>query len=266
VQQQEVLNMSKLVTAAVAGMTGKNAQAAVDAAAVAVINNFNSRTFPKRAKEIVVAKDYLGGNPLNVNAGQFTFDLEGNDQQGTRNDSRVLHHPDKNSGVTLGRGVDLKDFTPEMVDALFTAAGFPAETVEVLKRGIKLYGSDADDYIKKYGSTIGRISAEQQNALFQISYKLKEEYASEVYGRAYSSLVGVKNSSANWVDLDSKIRTIYVDLIYQGLNPSFSRGNLIPAMQTNDLTSFKNGLVLYDTDPTGMRFRSRNVIRLDYLK
>jgi filamentous hemagglutinin len=38
-QQQEVLNMSKLVTAAVAGMTGKNAQAAVDAAQNAVINN-----------------------------------------------------------------------------------------------------------------------------------------------------------------------------------------------------------------------------------
>ena len=39
-QQQEVLNMSKLVTAAVAGMTGKDAQAAVDAAVVAVVNNF----------------------------------------------------------------------------------------------------------------------------------------------------------------------------------------------------------------------------------
>jgi hypothetical protein len=151
VQQQDVLNMSKLVTAAVAGMTGKGAQAAVDAAAVAVINNFNSRTFPKRAKEILVTKDYPSDNPLKVNAGQFTFDLEGNDHLGTKNDSRVLHHPDKNSGVTIGRGVDLKDFTPEMVDALFIAAGFPTETVEVLKKGIKLTGPEADEYIKNMG-------------------------------------------------------------------------------------------------------------------
>ncbi|WP_310610312.1 VENN motif pre-toxin domain-containing protein, partial [Limnohabitans sp.] len=45
-QQQEVLNMSKLVAAATAGVTGKDAQAAVDAvdaADVAVINNFLSR-------------------------------------------------------------------------------------------------------------------------------------------------------------------------------------------------------------------------------
>ncbi len=42
-QQQEVLNMSKLVTAAVAGLTGKDAQAAVDAAQNAVVNNALSR-------------------------------------------------------------------------------------------------------------------------------------------------------------------------------------------------------------------------------
>jgi hypothetical protein len=95
---------------------------------------------------------------------------------------------------------------------------------------------------------------------------LKEEYASEVYGRAYSSLVGVKNSPTNWNDLDPKIKTIYVDLLYQGLSPGFSRANLIPAMQSNNMTEFKSGLLLYDTDPTGMRFKNRNAIRLEYLK
>jgi filamentous hemagglutinin family protein len=63
-QQQEVLSMSKLVTAAVAGVSGKDAQAAVDAAQNAVLNNFltNGRFLTKEeSKKIIEATSKWDG-------------------------------------------------------------------------------------------------------------------------------------------------------------------------------------------------------------
>jgi filamentous hemagglutinin len=265
-KQQEVLNMSKLVTAAVAGLTGKDAQAAVDAAALAVINNFNSRTFPKKAREIQVVKRYPEDDPLKVTSGQFTFDMEGTDKVGLLNDSRVLHHPSGNSGVTIGRGIDLKEFTLEMADALFSSAGFSNEEVELFKKAVGLKGTAAEEFVEQNKTVIGRISAEKQNALFQISYELKKDYASEVYGRALGSFVGNKELESNWDSLDLKIKEIYVDLIYQGLPANIARSYFIPAMQANNLAAFVNGLIEYSNTQGAQKFRNRNLMRIEYLK
>ena len=266
-QQQEVLNMSKLVTAAVAGMTGKDAQAAVDAAAIAVINNFNSKTFPKRAREIEIVKDYPNGNPLKVTSGQFTFDLEGGDKAGSVNDSRVLHHPTPDSGVTIGRGVDLKYFTAEMVDSLFGSAGFSQSDIGLFKQAAGKTSNAADDFVKSNKEVIGRISVDQQNALFQIAYPLKQEYASEVYSRALVGLTGDKTSQANWAGMNEKIKTIYTDLLYQGALPAAAaRTYLLPAMLENDVGAFREGLIKYNQTLTKNDVISRNIQRIGYLK
>ncbi len=64
-KQQEVLTLSKLVTAAVAGMTGKDAQAAVDAAQNAVLNNWLFVSEEKALKTVKTACASSG--PLSEN-------------------------------------------------------------------------------------------------------------------------------------------------------------------------------------------------------
>jgi hypothetical protein len=50
-------------------------------------------------------------NHFIVERGQITFDLEGLESPGSRYHSRKAHHPTPISGVTIGRGYDLKEIS-----------------------------------------------------------------------------------------------------------------------------------------------------------
>src|SRR5690606_34158303 len=55
------------------------------------------------------------GDCLTMSQGQVTFDAEGNDIPGNAYFSRVLHWPGGASGVTIGRGYDMKERTQAAV-------------------------------------------------------------------------------------------------------------------------------------------------------
>src|SRR5947209_4578175 len=82
-----------------------------------------------------------------VARGQLTFDAEG--QEGGRYHSRKVHQPTGASGVTIGRGYDMKLRTPEQVTADLKTAGLDQKVAEQYAKGAGLTGKEAGDFIAK---------------------------------------------------------------------------------------------------------------------
>ena len=83
-----------------------------------------------------------------VDKGQITFDLEGLEKPGSQFHSRKAHHPSANSGVTIGRGYDLKEQTAAQVRKDFNDAGIPKNFTEQYVKCIGKSGKEADDLVK----------------------------------------------------------------------------------------------------------------------
>src|SRR3954468_22937564 len=63
-------------------------------------------------------------NDFIVPRGQITFDVEGN--EGGRWHSRTPHVPSDDSGLTIGRGYDMRYRSAEQITKQMTEAGIPA--------------------------------------------------------------------------------------------------------------------------------------------
>ena len=85
---------------------------------------------------------------MEVDRGQFTFDAEGNDDPDSIFFSRIPHVPTSTSGITLGRGYDLKD--REQADVLkhLRSIGIPETTAKTFSEGVDMEGQKARDYLK----------------------------------------------------------------------------------------------------------------------
>ena len=81
--------------------------------------------------------------------GLVTFDAEGNNDPNSKYFSRVPHVPSNNSGVTIGRGYDMKHRTKTEVIADLVNAGVPKKEGELLAGGAGLSGAKAKTFIKK---------------------------------------------------------------------------------------------------------------------
>src|SRR5215212_9727920 len=86
-------------------------------------------------------------NDFVVPRGQLTFDVEGN--EGGRWHSRTPHVPSESSGLTVGRGYDMKHRTPEQVMKQLTAAGLSKEAAKAYAGGAGLSGAAAREYMRK---------------------------------------------------------------------------------------------------------------------
>ena len=165
----------------------------------------------------------LIAGPLHVNEGQITFDAEGLDYitatepfrqpENTRNFSRILHCPDSYSGVTLGRGYDMKERSAGEILTHFRTSGIEEYKAVICSRACGLKGGSAKNFIKYYGPLVGEITHLQQIKLFEISYRQKKEYAKGVYLRQSKNIPNPKG----WDTLDKKIRETFVDIVYQGI-------------------------------------------------
>ena len=162
--------------------------------------------------------------PLYVSEGQITFDAEGMDYLtavepfsqpvNTKNFSRILHWPQYASGVTLGRGYDMKERSPGQIVAELRQAGIEEYKAVICSKASGLSGKIATTgFIKAYGPLVGEITHLQQIKLFEISYRVKKNYAKGVYFR-YSHHI---NNALSWANLEYKIRETFVDIVYQGI-------------------------------------------------
>ena len=147
---------------------------------------------------------------LIVRRGQVTFDAEGNDIPNNAYFSRVLHWPGGASGVTLGRGYDMRHRTQSAVFSDLSAAGVEAVSAENFSRGAGLSGQDARDFVISNRDLFGAISQEAQRILFEdVVYPRYEDAAK----RQYRSIAAA--DTAAWEDLEERVRDIAVDLTYQ---------------------------------------------------
>ncbi|MEG7363457.1 hypothetical protein [Pseudomonas citronellolis] len=149
---------------------------------------------------------------LLVRRGQVTFDAEGNDIPGNLYFSRRLHWPGGASGVTLGRGYDMKQRTPTTVYADLIAAGVEPSAAQNFSQGAQLSGHAARDFVNNNRETYGVISRKAQRILFEdITYPRYETAAKTRYTNGTAG----ETNATPWESLNDRIRDIAVDLTYQ---------------------------------------------------
>lgn len=150
------------------------------------------------------------GNELWVTRGQLTFEAEGNDNPASPYFSRRLHWPGGASGVTLGRGYDMRYRTEASICADLTAAGLGVDPAKRFALGAGLSGDAARDFVRKNKAAFRIISLRSQRVLFEsVVYPRYERAAQQRYQSA------AEPHSAKWEDLDTRIRDVAVDLTYQ---------------------------------------------------
>ena len=85
---------------------------------------------------------------MKVENGQLTFDAEGNDNPDSPYFSRRLHVPSRWSGITLGRGYDIKYKKKRTVMNDLLRTGIAWHIAMKISGGVGKSGNSAKKYIK----------------------------------------------------------------------------------------------------------------------
>ncbi len=179
--------------------------------------------------------------------GGLTYRAEGNNIPGSPYYSRKIHWPGISfrchtygSGVTIGRGYDLKHRSRREIVHDLTLAGVPSEQAEKIAEAAKKSHCSARDFVKREREYIGEITELQQLRLFELTY---QKYIVDSI-RFYNKYK--KTTSVSWEKLDSTLKDVFVDMKYQGvltmeMVPVFGKNekqNVIDLIKTNaDLSS-----------------------------
>lgn len=162
--------------------------------------------------------------PLHVREGQVTFDAEGvdylngpepfNQPKSLKNFSRVLHWPAGLSGVTIGRGYDMKDRSAGEILTHFRQAAIEEYKARICSKAAGLIGRQAHSFVKAYGALVGEITHLQQIRLFEIAYGIKLGEVKNLYRRVSRTIP----NAPSWEKLDSNVKDVIIDIFYQGVH------------------------------------------------
>lgn len=200
---------------------------------------------------------------LRVTQGQVTFDSEGIDyitavepfrQQSYPSFSRILHWPPVfSSGVTIGRGYDMGSRSSGEIYSTLRQAGIEEYKAVICSKASHLRGRQAGQFVKVYGPLVGEITHSQQIRLFDIVYREKLNYAKGVYSRNSHHVP----AALTWSKIDSIIRDVFVDTIYQG---NRTAPDMVKIMASG---GNRSEIIKYlNNDPVLSRDRRRNEIRI----
>ncbi|WP_312456710.1 peptidoglycan-binding protein [Pseudescherichia sp.] len=202
--------------------------------------------------------------PLHVREGQITFDAEGLDYlsavepfrqpQHMRQFSRILHWTGGASGVTIGRGYDMKNRSHGQIIYEFRSAGIEEYKAVICSKASGLQGGNAFQFVKSYGQLVGEISHLQQVRLFEIVYRAKRNETINVYKRLSRHIA----NAPEWSALDPKVKDVVVDIFYQGVHNTME---LFKAA----INGTKALMKLIESDASYMLFEN-NRQRLKYLR
>lgn len=148
------------------------------------------------------------------------------------------HWPGGVSGVTIGPGYDMGHRSETEVYNDLIAAGVPATSADVLKKGAGKTGGPAGTWTSANKDTIPAISNDSSRALFK-----------HVYPKYVTSTKNVVTNdwAADWEALPQKMKEVLVDLQYRG--DIKSRGHekfLKPLVKANDYDGFKKFIQDYE--------------------
>lgn len=169
--------------------------------------------------------------------GRLTFDAEGH--EGGRFHSRQFHVPSSGSGLTIGRGYDMKSRSKSEVRDDLTAAGLDPATAALISQAAGKRGDDAEEFIEENNLESFQISPKVQLELFKIEYGRQEADAKRL---ATKPDVVKKYGKTNWSRLNPAIRTVVVDLRFRGDYTPSARRFLQASIAKNDLDDFRNAI------------------------
>lgn len=162
--------------------------------------------------------------------GLLTFRAEGNNLLNSHFYSRKLHWPGiashcskYRSGVTIGRGYDMKHRSPNRVIRDLISSGIPIEKAKLIAEGANKSYCNARDFVKEKRNKIEDITEIQQLRLFELTYK---DYVSDSI-RFYNKYR--KQDSIAWENLHPILKDVFVDMKYQGV----LNQNMVPIFGRN---------------------------------
>ncbi|QGX91729.1 hypothetical protein EFZ10_08870 [Tatumella sp. TA1] len=150
--------------------------------------------------------------------GLLTFRAEGNNLLNSNFYSRKLHWPgisshcnQYGSGVTLGRGYDMKHRLRNEIISDLISSGIPFEKAKLIAEGSNKSHCSARDFVKENRNKIEDITEIQQLRLFELTYKGYLSDSIRFYNR-YK-----KHDSISWGNLHPILKDVFVDMKYQGV-------------------------------------------------
>ena len=173
---------------------------------------------------------------LKPTRGVITFDSEGVEQPGSKFHSRVFHVPTDSSGLTIGRGYDMKMKPKAQIVADLKAAGVADADARRISGAAGLAGNAARAFVRSNGLGTFSITQEAQVKLFDISYRAEEAEVKRISAKPDCVAAFGK---VNWDSTHPAIRDLLVDLKFRGDYTPASRKLVQKLLAGNDLAGLK---------------------------
>lgn len=172
---------------------------------------------------------------LKPTEGEVTFDSEGT--EGGLYHSRILHVPTEGSGLTLGRGYDMKHKVSTKISADLIKAGVDANKSLLIGNAGGKQGTLARQFIIDNDLLDFQITPLAQQSLFAITFA---EEAAEAKRVCTLKRVEDIYGECKWEDLDYRIKEIVVDLKFRGDYTDETRKLIQTHIAKNDFEKFKD--------------------------
>jgi hypothetical protein len=169
--------------------------------------------------------------------GEVTWESEGT--EGSRYHSRCYHLPTNASGLTIGRGYDMKEKTQKKISDDLVSAGLARAHADIVKKAAGLSGRSAEFFVVENDLLDFQVTPDQQLALFKISY---DDAVKDVKRISADAANVSEYGTVDWDNLNSIIKDITVDLRFRGDYTKSSRKNIQKSIADNDLKEFKKQL------------------------
>jgi len=195
----------------------------------------SSSVFPSNEPNLAFKGTYT--IPPNPSFGTLTWNAEGQADPSSRYYSRNAHLPSSTSGITIGRGYDLKQHSEAEILRDFTAAGLSPEQSILFANVRSLSGGAARTFLS--GVNLPELSSEQEQSLFQASWNSAFRDVQRI--SALPSVVQVYGA-IDWTTTDPAVRDLIVDLRYRGDYTPATRAFIQSAVAQNDLESLSKVL------------------------
>ncbi|GAB4557156.1 MAG: hypothetical protein Tsb0020_01030 [Haliangiales bacterium] len=196
---------------------------------------------------------YDDKQPFTVPYGQKTFDAEG--QEGGPYHSREPDVPSESSGVTIGRGYDMKYRDAQTIYDQLTAAGIPDSVALIYKGAAEKSGQTGVESAltwlnsKQEGAgeqtnreAVGEITKEQQWNLFIQEYQRQTDgvIRSIVRQELEKDENGQWKCRVDFENLNPKILELLIDMDYRGDLKGEWKGDFRQSVIENDLSSIQS--------------------------
>ena len=170
--------------------------------------------------------------------GIITWEAEGN--EGGRFHSRVLHVPSSASGLTIGRGYDMKNRSSAEVRKDLVKAGVDSSKAAVISKAAGKSGKNAEQFIIDKDLLDFEITADTQLKLFEDVYS---DYVATVKRISTKDKVQQKYGKVTWDKLDKDIIDVLVDLTFRGDYHGTSRKIIQKSVADNDFDAFRKHII-----------------------